>query len=98
MLKKLIYILLFVVISVAGYNGALLITAYRLSDFVNQCANKNNDRDIMENPRNYNKRQVAEFVVRETTCVREKQTWIERIILSPPSVKYEQFRLEESNN
>lgn len=81
-MKKIILISILTAIS---YAGIYFYAMYRFPGFVYECTSNPIDRDMFKNPKNYTSEEIKVFLSKTYNCVNEKQTWVERIVVSAPT-------------
>lgn len=80
-MKRLLFIAILSVISYAGiYSWALL----RVPQFVSECPASPKDKGMLENPHNLSSIEQAKFSFKTWACVKDKQSWIEHIVVDLP--------------
>lgn len=76
--------LLVSILALASYAGIYSWAILRVPEFSSECTANPIDREMLENPKKHSTEELIKFRSRFWGCVRQKQTWIERIIVTVP--------------
>ena len=73
------------ILALTSYAGIYSWAMYRFPGFVYECTANPIDREMFRNPEKYTSEEKKIFLSRTYECVKEKQTWLERIIVKAPT-------------